>query len=554
MQKKKLSNNTYLMLIIFAFNLFNAKLLHYVLSFSPLAYKIDTSSLKQLVNFLANHAMSYLLTIVAYLLVFFIFVMAISFIVLVMNQKLTWHYFLRAIKRPKLYSFTLALVIILLPLNEIGLKTPIANYMTIPNTFIAMTTNPFILALLAMIYAIILLFALRSSYVPYYIIIDDIRHQSLIVKSFHATKNKTLKHFRQLFTISIKFIMFFVLFSIIQLGVDQLNHRNWSVFVANIFIAILGGILYFYTAKLILMFLATPVDKLTRQQNLPLLSKLSTACLVAIVGFTSIYFSGKLLKLNHPDYLVIAHMGISSKDDMPNSIDSLKKATSAKPDYVEIDIQKTKDGQYVLSHDTAIKSKQDKTYKISDYTWQQLKAISFIEHKKTTTLTNFSDYLTLANQLKQKVLVELKFNDTVTDDELKEFVAQYGPQLTENKAQLQSMNQNSLIRLHKFLDNDLGLLSPIQNKITNTKLNQFYAIEHSSLTQNTVTRALDDHKVIYAWTVNTNKDLATSYAIGVQGYITDHPSHTRTYLEKISKKPHYSNVISGTLLFKRSDF
>ena len=160
----------------------------------------------------------------------------------------------------------------------------------------------------------------------------------------------------------------------------------------------------------------------------------------------------------------------------------------------------------------------------------------------------------MANQLKQKILVELKFNDTVTDSELKDFADQSGAQLTENKAQLQSLNQNSLVRLHKFVKNDLGLLSPIQNKITASTLNQFYAIEYSSLNQDTVTRALDDNKLIYAWTVDAKRDLATAYAYGVQGYITDQPGPTRTYLEKIASRPHYSHVINGVLLFKRSDF
>ena len=73
MQTKKLSNNTYLMMIIFVFNFLSAKFIHYVLSFSPDAYKIDTSSIKSLIDFLSGHVIIYLLTIAAYLLIFFIF-------------------------------------------------------------------------------------------------------------------------------------------------------------------------------------------------------------------------------------------------------------------------------------------------------------------------------------------------------------------------------------------------------------------------------------------------------------------------------------------------
>lgn len=44
------------------------------------------------------------------------------------------------------------------------------------------------------------------------------------------------------------------------------------------------------------------------------------------VGFSSIFLSGKILHVTNQDYLIIAHMGISKKTDIPNSIASLKKS------------------------------------------------------------------------------------------------------------------------------------------------------------------------------------------------------------------------------------
>ncbi|WP_404411595.1 glycerophosphodiester phosphodiesterase family protein [Companilactobacillus paralimentarius] len=40
----------------------------------------------------------------------------------------------------------------------------------------------------------------------------------------------------------------------------------------------------------------------------------------------------------------------------------ISKAHATNPDFVEIDIQKTKDGQYVLSHDSTIESVTKKKY------------------------------------------------------------------------------------------------------------------------------------------------------------------------------------------------
>lgn len=72
---------------------------------------------------------------------------------------------------------------------------------------------------------------------------------------------------------------------------------------------------------------------------------------------------------------------------------SLAKTHLTKPDYVEIDIQKTKDGQYVLSHDSTIESVTGKEFKISDTSWKRLREVKFISSGHKVYLTNFRTYL-----------------------------------------------------------------------------------------------------------------------------------------------------------------
>ncbi|PCS05826.1 hypothetical protein RU86_GL000581 [Lactococcus piscium] len=541
------------MVLIFIFNYLAASCLHYFLSYAPQAYQINTSSFKHLVDDLLADAPIYAVTITTYFLIFGLFVSLLILTELSIHHQLCWHKFLSAVKRPKLYGFVLVLIIILLPLNELGLKIPVANYMTIPQTFMSMIANPFILTGLSLLYILILFLALRLKHIPYYLIIDGIKQESLIKKSWQATQKSAWHNFRQLGFIFVKIVFAFAILSGIQFFIDIANHRNWSVFTANLFTSLLAGVLYFYTATILYLFLSNPDQK---RQVLPHQKYVHIRAVLffVIIGFSTIFLSGKQLKVAHQNYLVIAHMGITSKSDIPNTIKNLKKVHATHPDYVEIDIQKTKDGQYVLSHDPAIKNQEDKSYQISDYSWDQLKDITFLHENQKTTLSNFKDYLILANELKQKLLVEVKFSQTVSNQELKAFSEDFGQLLAENKAQLQSLNQNSLIRIDQFLDNDLGLLSPIQNGVNQSKLSQFYAIESSSLTQKTITQATSVNKTIYAWTINSHKEIQTTYAVGVIGFITDYPAKTRQYLEKISDRPHYALVPTGTLLLKRSDF
>ncbi len=555
MNRAKLKFTVYLMITLFGFNYFASTLNQILLQYTPEAYKIDTSSVKNLSTFFLDHGLIYILNLFGYFLIFIFFVMILILFELKINEELHWKKFLHAAKRPKLYGFVLGIILLFWPLNELGLRVPIANYITIPQTFLSMISNQYIWGLFWLFYAIVILIAIRLKNILHYLIIDDIKHENLMKKSWQATKNTFLKNFSHLLIIFGKLAGLVLLLTALQSVIDLFNSRGLSVSTTNLFVSILAGALYFTTAEILLLFIADSFgSNANSNKKWAICTQMVLFIATLSVGFSSIFLSGKILHVTNQDYLIIAHMGISKKTDIPNSIASLKKAHGTKTDYVEIDIQKTKDGQYVLSHDANITSIDGKSYKIQNYSWDNLKNISFISNQKKTKLTDFKAYLELANSLNQKILVELKFNQTVSNNELKEFAVKYGKLLAENHAQLQSLNQNSLARIHKYLDNDLGLLSPVNNTINNSKLSQFYSIEYSSLNQNTVNQAISNNKLIYAWTIDSKVDLATTFAYGVQGFITDTPGFTRNYLQQIAKHPHFSNVIRGSLLFKRVDF
>lgn len=79
--------------------------------------------------------------------------------------------------------------------------------------------------------------------------------------------------------------------------------------------------------------------------------------------------------------------------------------------------------------------------------WKKLKRVWIISAGEKIHLTNFKNYLSKANSLKQEVLVELKINSTITNNKLRNFVSQYGKDMQKNHTQIQSLNQNSLTRL-----------------------------------------------------------------------------------------------------------
>ena len=217
-----------------------------------------------------------------------------------------------------------------------------------------------------------------------------------------------------------------------------------------------------------------------------------------------------------------------------------------------MDIQPTKDDVYVLSHNTKVTTTSGKSYKINQTKWSTLKSLKLKEAGHTFKLSSFENYLKTANLYHQKLLVELKINDTITNEQLQKFETKYGPLIQKNHSEIQSLNQNALKRASRYLKVKTGLLSPVKNTIDSTKTNQFYAIEYSAVDQ-TVVRAINQHKKdLYAWTVNDSADVASAYVIGVRGFITDHPKQVRQQLKQLVKHTTYSDALRGILLFQKS--
>lgn len=91
--------------------------------------------------------------------------------------------------------------------------------------------------------------------------------------------------------------------------------------------------------------------------------------------------------------------------------------------------------------------------------------ITVSENGYSTKMTSFDDYLTKANQLEQKLLIEIKTSSTKANG---------------------------------------------------------YTMEYSSLDQNFMTKLLTNHKKIYAWTVNNESVMTGMILMGVNGIITDY--------------------------------
>ncbi|MDT9489546.1 hypothetical protein NND54_01695 [Streptococcus mutans] len=112
--------------------------------------------------------------------------------------------------------------------------------------------------------------------------------------------------------------------------------------------------------------------------------------------------------------------------------------------------------------------------------------ITVSENGYSTKMTSFDDYLTKANQLEQKLLIEIKTSSTKANG---------------------------------------------------------YTMEYFSLDQNFMTKLLTNHKKIYAWTVNNKSVMTGMILMGVNGIITDYLTTLKEEIKDSQSDKNYSNLL-----------
>ena len=101
-----------------------------------------------------------------------------------------------------------------------------------------------------------------------------------------------------------------------------------------------------------------------------------------VMGCASIFFALEgYIYLEAPvtnTPLVISHRGVSNKNGVQNTVQSLEKTAQLKPDLIEMDVQETKDGQFVMMHDANLKNLAGINARPQDLTLEELTGLSLI--------------------------------------------------------------------------------------------------------------------------------------------------------------------------------
>lgn len=474
--------------------------------------------------------------------------------------------------RPATVLFFLFYFLLILPFGGIGYHSEVLAQLKIPAFLLDFiySNRLIFLPLLALGYLFFLYLGIRFLFVLPLLILEASPLKKAIQKSWALTKKNFFRlTFQAIFLyvlLSLFFVMIFLFLFAIQLSIERfLPHLSfYSAMIAMLLLQI-GLLFYKIFSGLVIFFLIFEYLEVTnhsllhtQKKNRLLLLVQKKKWLQPIVIFFSLlfvfmdyltydyrYLSGTELSMP----LLLSHRGVDEENGVQNSIEALIDTAKQHPAYVEMDIQETKDHQFVVMHDFSLKDLTGVNQRVKQLTLKQLQQLTVREHGMKAAIPTFDDYLKTANQLGQKLLVEVKIDRQPIQPILDRFVQRYQQDLLAHHHIVHSLNFDFTTQLkQKVPDLYVGYIMPFN--IVGTPLTNvdFFSIEYSTLTSHFVQSAHEDGKKVYAWTINNQTAAIKVLFDGVDGILTDRVSYIKTVTEHLVHDPAYSDLLFNFVL------
>ncbi len=473
------------------------------------------------------------------------------------------------------------LVLFLIPFLNIGISSGFISTIKIPEFILDFITSNKLLSILYYILIFILAIILfRWLYVLHYFVLEDCNFKEARIKSTNLSKNNKLKDFLKLtlsqFVIGIIYVLFIlvgiILITLIYKWLGKINiFGNISITIIWLLIAI---------SFIIVILLATPIsyaiisilyyrhkDKIKENikhvkvkeinnQKINKRFKIFKYCIfVLLIGcatlFTYSVINGKYdLNIEYIRTMeVTAHRG-ASVDFPENTMKAFIGAKEYGADWIELDVQQTKDKKLIVLHDTNLR----RTTGVNKNTWEmtyaeieKLDAGSFFDSKfKGEKIPLLEDVIKYAKENNLKLNIELKptGNEENFESSVIDVIRKYDFQ---NNCVVTSQVYEVLENVKKY-DKDIKtvyVMSFAYGDITNLKSADSFSIEAASINRTLVKKVHNNGKEIYAWTVNTNESINKMIEYNVDNIITDNI----TLAKKLIYSSKTSNIIQEYIKF-----
>ena len=372
--------------------------------------------------------------------------------------------------------------------------------------------------------------------------------------SLQKTKKQVLFYAWNLLLIIIKtYLFFFLLLTPLLIGqivIDNLTQKE-SLILGVINFVLIKNIHYmaltYFLVKFVSFLTGEELEIMPRRKKDHLMRW-------GVMGCASIFFALEgYIYLEAPvtnTPLVISHRGVSNKNGVQNTVQSLEKTAQLKPDLIEMDVQETKDGQFVMMHDANLKNLAGINARPQDLTLEELTGLDISENGYRTKISSFDDYLNRANELHQRLLIEIKTSKKDSPQMMEHFLEKYGTTIKKYGHQIQSLDYQVIDKVLNY-DPEIPsyFIMPYNSIFPKTKATG-YTMEYSTLDEYFVTKLWYTEQKLYVWTVNGSESFDKAVQLGADGMITDDLEMVQLQVTTAQDDPEYTEL----LLKKATEF
>ena len=453
-------------------------------------------------------------------------------------------------------AFIFFYVAMLFPFIRKILKIYYLNKIVIPDFIVTYLEDKYWLVGL-MIFAsawILLYVSVRLMFVLPKILFEKKTVREGVKFSLQKTKKQVLFYAWNLLLIIIKtYLFFFLLLTPLLMGqivIDHLTQKE-SLILGVINFVLIKNIHYmaltYFLVKFVSFLTGEELEIMPRRKKDHLMRW-------GVMGCASIFFALEgYIYLEAPvtnTPLVISHRGVSNKNGVQNTVQSLEKTAQLKPDLIEMDVQETKDGQFVMMHDANLKNLAGINASPQDLTLEELKGLDISENGYRTKISSFDDYLNRANELHQRLLIEIKTSKKDSPQMMERFLEKYGPIIKQYGHQMQSLDYHVIDQVLKY-DSTIPayFILPYNSIFPKTKATG-YTMEYSTLDEYFVTKLWYTEQKLYVWTVNGSEAFDKAVQLGADGMITDDLEMVQLQVTTAQDDPEYTEL----LLKKATEF
>lgn len=489
-----------------------------------------------------------ILTIVLFLFTFFAFYEFGYYFLVAKYQRSGENFTFRTIlkelnsKVPKFFSIHFILFTIylglLLPIASLGMSTSWTEALQVPHFItdeIANTIGGKILLGIGLL-IVIYMNARFVFTVLYFSTERDATMREALKRSWQQSRGKVIRIVTSLVTIVLTFSLTAVglmFITLIPLFVGESYFEMNLPIVAGVSLTMIQGI-FFTTSALMQPMLTEAITIIERgeetigkvtsyRKTLGFYAKRFWPIFVlGFIVFAFIHTNTLKETVYQPMTKIVAHRGYSAVA-LENSIASLEAAAKSGADMVEMDIQETKDGKFVVYHDRTLRRLAGDSRTVGEMTLEELTAVTLSDGQFTEPLPAFEDYIDRAKELGIRLLVETKTYGHESPEMEKNLVKLLHEKEVAYDYVVQSLDIPHLRKVQKIdpLIPTSDVIALNVGRLPKTD-SQYLSLEDFSVTNKLVKHANQQDKKIFVWTVNKEELMHTHMRLGVYGLITNH--------------------------------